>query len=100
MLNSMYSVSAGLHKRYGVKIRRVSSGTEQKKRLCNLRKKFTRHFKAIFQQSHSPKMNCLPTLIKVFSIEAGLHKMFEAKIEESGVQQSGKNDCVIFEKVD
>ena len=68
---------------FGVKTRRVSSGTEQKKRLCNLRKKLTRHFKAIFQQSRSPKMNYLPTLTLMFSVWTGIHEKFAVKKEES-----------------
>ena len=72
-----------------------SSGTTLK-----LRKKLTRHFKAILQESRSPKRNDLTTLTSSLSASAGLYKMFEVRIDESEVEQIKWNDSEIKKKVD
>ena len=51
-------------------------------------RKLTRHFKAIYQQSRSTKINYLRTLILMLSVQAGLHKMLEVKREETEVKLS------------
>ena len=63
-------------------------------------KKLPRHFNAHLQQSRSPKMNELPTLNSMFSVQAGQDKMFNVKYAELQVGTSELNDCVSFEKVD
>ena len=42
-------------------------------------KKLSGHFKAILQQSRSPKINSLPRLTLMFSVQVGLHKRFEVQ---------------------
>ena len=56
------------------------------------RRKLARHFKAIFQESRSPKRNGLIKLTSMLSAQAGLYRMFEVRIDESEVKQIKWND--------
>ena len=95
----MFSVQAGLQK-----LSRVDEAeSEMKQSKCyqcyNCKKMLTRHFEAIFEKSNSTNVTDLLTLIQMFIVQAGLHKMFEVDEAESEVEQSKCHQCVTSKKV-